>query len=798
MKALHQKLPSYALLGAATLSLSAAAASSPLQGISQGPFERVSTFYAFENSSVDNEAVAEIVAASEDGMTLLYTSSAEDALGFVNIADPSDPQPAGLLALGGEPTSVAVRGAYALVAVNTSADFIHTSGDLVIIDIATQQIVHTLPLGGQPDSVAVSPDGQYAAVAIENERDEDLGNGEPPQAPAGYLVIVDLVGNDPLQWSTRQVDLVGVPDLYPDDPEPEFVAINVFNVAAVTMQENNHIALVALGSGEVLIDFPCGTVDLTDIDTNENDQIQQTASLAGIPREPDAITWLTPFTLATADEGDLFGGSRGFTTWQPFGGTIFESENSVEHIAASLGHYPESRSENKGTEPEGVTSATYADGTYMFIGCERASIVLVYALEGTGPFGLAAEPRLVQVLPTGVGPEGLLAIPSRDLFVVASEEDSRGDKIRSSLMIYERTGGGSYPSIQSISAPTTGVPIPWGALSGLTAQPGNDAILYAVSDSYYKRSSIHTIDRSQAPASLVESLPIVDSNGVLGNALRRIKFSYPGTDEFVIGDLVNADLTVNLDLEGVAADPATPVAGEVLWVVSEGAGNLSGGSSNPSSRPFESPNLLLKVVRSAAGDSYGIDRVIALPFELAREQQRFGLEGVTVASDGLIYVVIQRAWQGVGDASDRARLGRFNPSTGAWTFALYPLDAPASPAGGWVGLSDLSEVAPGVLAILERDDQGGPDAAIKRVYSVDLTGVTFVAADQGVPPTLTKTLESDLLADGAFAPFAGAIPEKIEGMTILTNGDTLIVNDNDGVDDNSGETRLLTVPSLFR
>jgi hypothetical protein len=35
-------------------------------------------------------------------------------------------------------------------------------------------------LGGQPDSVAASPDGRYLAVAIENERDEDLDDGVIP------------------------------------------------------------------------------------------------------------------------------------------------------------------------------------------------------------------------------------------------------------------------------------------------------------------------------------------------------------------------------------------------------------------------------------------------------------------------------------------------------------------------------------------------------------------------------------------------------------------------------------------
>ncbi len=791
MKANPNLKLSLATLGVATIALSAAASYRP----SQGPFERVSTFHVFENSSIDDEAVAEIVAASIDGMTLVYTDSEQEAVGFVDITNPRNPQPAGLVALAGEPTSVAVRGDYALVGVNTSVDFVNTSGELAVVHIPSHNILATLPLGGQPDSVAVSPDGQYAAVAIENERDEDLGNGEPPQAPAGFLVIVDLIGDDPLQWTTRNVDLVGIPDLFPEDPEPEYVDINEFNIAAVTMQENNHIALISLSTGDVLIDFPAGEVDLFDIDTAEDDHVNQTAVLTGVPREPDAITWLTPFTLATADEGDLYGGSRGFTTWQPFGGTLFEAGSTVEHVAASVGHYPEDRSENKGSEPEGVESGSYSDGTYLFVGAERANLVLVYRLAGTGPFGAASDPQLVQVLPTGVGPEGLLSIPSRDLFVVASEVDDRGDKIRSSLMIYERTGNGNYPTIQSVPAVGESVPIPWGALSGLDIDTNNEANLYAVSDSFYSRSSVLKIDRSMSPARVRESLPLVDRNAALGNALRRVAFAYPGATDFVIGALLNADDTVNLDLEGVALDPS---AAGTFWVVSEGSGNLDDGTSNPSNRPFASPNLLLKLVLDAAGEALVIDRVVALPYELAKEQLRFGLEGVTVASDGRVYVVFQRAWEGTGDFEGEVRIGRFDPQTGAWTFALYRLDAPTSPNGGWVGLSDVSAAGPGTLAILERDNQGGPDATIKRIYTVDVNSVVFKAVEDGAPPVLRKRLKADLIADGAFAPFAGFVPEKIEGLTILSNGDALLVNDNDGVDDNSGETRLFSMPGLFR
>lgn len=63
---------------------------------------------------------------------------------------------------------------------NTSKSFTEPSGLLQIVSIEDQEILRTLDLGGQPDSIAISPDRRYAVIAIENERDEDLGDGRPP------------------------------------------------------------------------------------------------------------------------------------------------------------------------------------------------------------------------------------------------------------------------------------------------------------------------------------------------------------------------------------------------------------------------------------------------------------------------------------------------------------------------------------------------------------------------------------------------------------------------------------------
>lgn len=724
-------------------------------------FRRIATFPIFLNTDVDTETVAEIVAAADDGNLLVYTDSATENVGFVDITDPSNPQPDGIVAVGGEPTSVAVKGNYALVGVNTSPSFVAPSGKLVIIDVTTRTIVHEIDLEGQPDCVAISPNQRYAAIAIENERDEDLGNGEPPQLPAGFVMIIDLVGA-PTSWVKRKVELTGIADLFPEDPEPEFIDINNRNIAVVTLQENNHIVLIQLADGAVIGDWSAGTVDLDQVDTNENDLIEQIDSLNAVPREPDAVKWISNDELATADEGDLFGGSRGFTIFDDEGNVRFNSGNTLEHLMASIGHYPEGRSENKGNEPEGVTYARYGGDKLLFVGSERSSVISVYNLDKG-----SKKPVFHQVLPaSGVGPEGLLTIPRRGLFVVASENDSREDKFRSTLTIYKRVQGSpTYPTVVS-KLKQNDVPIPWAALSCLAADPKNPNIVYSAHDSFFQQSRIYRMDVHRKPAVITDEIVLHDEQG-----------------------------TVNLDIEGLA----TREQGG-FWVVSEGAGAAG---DAPADRTL---NLLLKVAKDGE-----ILETITLPDAVNDLQIRFGFEGVAAvnvkdddhhhhgwrgrrhrrhhhSTTELVYVAFQREW--TDDPEDRVRIGQYNTETDEWRFFYYPLDAPTSPNGGWVGLSEIVAVTDEIFAVVERDNQSGTDATIKQICLFSIAGVE--PAPQGDPiPELDKVCVRDLIPD--LTSDNGTVLEKVEGLTILRDGKVLIVTDNDGVDDASGETQLIRI-----
>ncbi len=782
---------------AAAVTLTAAAAGPAVAGSDAPTFRRIATIPVFQNSSIDDEAVAEIVAATADGATLAYTDAAREAIGFIDITDPANPVADGEVAVDGEPTSVAITAdGFVLASTNTSASFTDPSGLLQVIDESTRTVVRTIDLGGQPDAIAISPDGLYAAICIENERDEDLGDGRPPQLPGGFLVIVDLIGA-PADWTTRTVELAGVADLFPEDPEPEFVDISKANIAAVSLQENNHIALVDLESGTVVADYSAGTVSLDGVDVIEDDIITPDGSFTDLPREPDAIAWMGPLVLATADEGDLDGGTRGFTTFLNNGMTLFEAGTALENLVIRHGHYPENRSENKGNEPEGIEFGDFGDTDYLFVGSERSSVIFVYEIPQNPtvsllpPFFGALQPRLVQILPAGgAGPEGILALPDRDLLVVSSEEEDRGDGLRGSVSIYQRGLEPNYPTVVSGDR-ERGTPIPWGALSGLAIDPADDTAAYTIHDSFYDRSRVYAMDVSSVPAVITGETVISDAGGVLETALTNLKKQLPGTDDFTVSAIVNDDGTVNLDLEGVTVDPLGN-----LWVCSEGRGNLLDGVSDPDDRPFESPNMVLRL------DAEGvIDFAAFPPLEVTRNQFRFGLEGIApvVAGEAGVFVAVafQRAWQAAGDPADATRIGLLDPVSGEWTYAYYPLDAVESGNGGWVGLGDLV-FRDGQLIVVERDNQAGPDAAVKRIYAVDVNLGDF--RPEGDPKgfvTLSKTLVRDHLAEGDFDVTGGVTPEKIEGLMVASDGRTWIVNDNDGVDDNNGETQLLEVGDLF-
>lgn len=384
-------------------------------------FSQVGKFGTPANNQKKVETSAEIIAATADGMTLVYSDSPAKVIGMIDISDPSDPQPLGSIQLEGEPTSVAVKNGKAYVGINTSPNFTEPSGHLLVIDIASKNKVGRFDLGGQPDSVAVSPDGTFVAVAIENERNEDINDEKIPQLPGGFLTIINISNS-----SVIKADLFGYSTIAPNDPEPEFVDINNLGEIVVSLQENNWMVVLDR-NGKVISEFDAGLVTLVGVDNKEDGQLSMVDTIKNVRREPDAVKWIDDNHFATANEGDYKhtapgqakrGGSRGWTIFHKNGSVVYESGASYERAIASAGYWPEKRAEKKGVEPESIEVAIYGKTRYIFVGAERADAIGVYNANDL------TEPKLINVLPTGKAPEGLLAIPERGLFVSANEKDT--------------------------------------------------------------------------------------------------------------------------------------------------------------------------------------------------------------------------------------------------------------------------------------------------------------------------------------------------------------------------------------
>lgn len=705
-------------------------------------FERINTYPVYktlpEGADKATETVAEIISASKDGRTLAFTDSPGEAIVFVNAANPLNIQPLGRTDLGGEPTSVVVGEKAAYAGVNTSEDYVIASGHLAVIALAEMGITAKCDVKGQPDSVAVSPDGKFVAIAIENERDEDLNDGIIPQAPAGHLAIFDLDENGvPTNCdAVRIVDLTGLAEVAPSDPEPEFVSINSRNQAVVTVQENNHLVVVDLPTGNVLAHFSAGSATAENVPVKKARMSDASGTSENVRREPDAVAWIDDERFVTANEGDYEGGSRGFTIWNAKGDVLFDSGNQMEHLGMSHGHYPAKRAHKKGTEPEGVAVGNFGGDKLIFVNSERGNFVAVY--KDTG-----GDPEFVQFLPTHVGPEGLLAIPSRDLFVVANEVDEDG--VRSHVSLYQfGADAPAYPSVVSAKDTETGAPIGWGAMSGLAADPKDANKLYAVNDSFYSTGRIYTLDIASTPAKITGYKNVTGASQEL------------------------------LDLEGisVASDGG-------FWLASEG---------HPKK---ERQHLLLKVDANGS-----VQEEITLPQSLIDQSKRFSFEGVAeFQMDGkpLVAVAVQREWQ--DDPKGHTKIALYNPADKSWGFVHYPLDAPKSAAGGWVGLSEIVSLGDGEFAILERDNKGGEDAAIKQITVVSLKGVKPAAHGETLP-VLKKRFAMDILP--AMAQGKGWILDKPEGLTITNDGRLILMTDNDGVDDAPGETQLINLGPASR
>jgi hypothetical protein len=117
-------------------------------------------------------------------------------------------------------------------------------------------------------------------------------------------------------------------------------------------------------------------------------------------------------------------GARSFSIWNgTTGALVYDSGKELEEKTIGAGLYDDTRSDDKGVEPEGVTVATINNKKIAFVGLERADAVLVYDVSNPN------MPIFLQILKTGDAPEGVLFVKAADspnkksMLIVSSETD---------------------------------------------------------------------------------------------------------------------------------------------------------------------------------------------------------------------------------------------------------------------------------------------------------------------------------------------------------------------------------------
>lgn len=108
-------------------------------------------------------------------------------------------------------------------------------------------------------------------------------------------------------------------------------------------------------------------------------------------------------------------GARSFSIWDATGTQVFDSGDDFGQLVAQLApaHFDDGRSDNKGSEPEGVTVGQIDGLTYAFVGLERFGGVMVYDI--TDPMAPVFETYVnTTEADRDISPEGLEFIAAAD------------------------------------------------------------------------------------------------------------------------------------------------------------------------------------------------------------------------------------------------------------------------------------------------------------------------------------------------------------------------------------------------
>lgn len=332
---------------------------------------------------------------------------------------------------------------------------------------------------GEPNTAYTNdPEGSVSIIDVSNDFKVNTIN-------------FDGFENKREELETQGFRIFGPNASFSQDIEPEYVAFSSDSkYAYVTLQENNGIAKFDIKAKKLIEIYPLGFKNFmlvgNEIDICDNDEIATNQwPIFGI-YQPDALAFYNNGSenfIITANEGDSRNykgysetsrvneltldqqsfpesdkaltcdslgrlivtttlgdtdgdgdfdqlytfGTRSFSIWNAEDGKlVFDSQNMVEQdLIANSSLYDDKRSDDKGTEPESLIIGSVNATPILFVALERANALVTYDL--TDPL----HPKFLQVLETGIGPEGILFVSKKDspngksLLIVSSEVDGK-------------------------------------------------------------------------------------------------------------------------------------------------------------------------------------------------------------------------------------------------------------------------------------------------------------------------------------------------------------------------------------